>query len=55
MPVKESNFTHLRVNKKRASKLRKIAKKMHRSLTTEAGLAIDQYKPKAVVFRDDGR
>ncbi len=56
MPVKsEKNFMHLRVNKKRAGKLRKIAKKTQRSLTTEAGLAIDQYKPKFVVFKDDGR
>ncbi len=55
MPAKdEANFMHLRVNKQRAKKLRRIAKRTRRSLTTEAGLAIDQYVPRAV-YKDDGR
>ena len=50
----EKNCAHVRLDKKSTLKLRKIARITRRSLTAEANVAVDEYKPR-LVYRDDGR
>jgi hypothetical protein len=55
MSIDEKDFLHVRLNKARTKKIRRIVKQTGRKLNLEVGLAIDQYKPKHVIFKDDGK
>ncbi len=55
MPINEKDFLHIRLNEVRAKKIRRIVKQTGRKLNEEAGRAIDQYKPRVVRFRDNGK
>ncbi len=45
----------VKITGKNSEKVIKIIKKTHRTFATEVNIAVDEYHPRVVKYRDDGK
>ncbi len=58
MPNKVKNVktgVSVKINPSNSKKIVKITGKTHRTFATEVNIAVDEYSPRAIKFKDDGR
>ncbi len=55
-PVKNVKFgVAVKINPKNSKKIVKITDKTRRTFATEVNMAVEDYDPKVIKYRDDGR